>query len=78
METYKEVMAVKNDTRWASASIESNKKLYWVATDPITGIIKLSCNFRDILGHHLDDVREVWAHNSEAARIEYNALKAVS
>lgn len=76
MDTYKELMSVKNDSRWASAQPQQVvKKLYWVATDPVTGIMKVSCDFHDILGHSLDNVREVFAHNSEAARCEYNALR---
>lgn len=71
MQTYKELLSVKNDTRWVSA--EPAKKLYWVGTDPVTGIMKLSCDFHDILGHDLDNVREVWAQNSAAAGVEYNA-----
>lgn len=77
MDTYKELMAVKSDNRWASCQTtkESPKKLYWVATDPETGIMKASCDFHDILGHSLDNVREVFAHNTEAAKTEYNALR---
>jgi hypothetical protein len=76
MDTYKELMSVKNDSRWPSAQPkEVAKKLYWVATDPVTGIMKVSSDFHDILGHSLDNVREVFAHNSEAARCEYNALR---
>lgn len=73
MDTYKELMAVKNDTRWSSS--QPVKKLYWVATDPVTGVMKVSCDFRDILGHSFDNVREIFAHNSEAARVEYNSLR---
>lgn len=68
MTTYKELKAIKE-------SFDRVQALYWVATDPITGIMKVSCDFHDIMGHGLDNVREVWAHNSEAARIEYNALR---
>lgn len=73
MTTYKELKAIKESFDRVQAP---TKKLYWVATDPVTGIMKVSCNFRDIMGHGLDNVMEVWAHSSEAARIEYNALRA--
>jgi hypothetical protein len=75
MDTYKELMAVRNDNRWASERPKQPmKKLYWVATDPVTGIMKASPDFHDILGHSLDNVREVWAHSSEAAKLEYQTL----
>lgn len=73
MDTYKELMAVRNS--FDSVIPCGVKKLYWVATDPVTGIMKVSCDFHDILGHGLDNVREIWAHSSEAARLEYNALR---
>lgn len=74
MDTYKELKAVRDDSRWASAQT-IQKKLYWVGTDPITGIMKASCDFHDILGKGLDDTIEVWAHSSEAAKLEYQAIK---
>lgn len=73
MTTYKELKAIKES--FDRIEHTPTKKLYWVATDPVTGIMKLSCDFRDIMGHGLDNVHEVWAHNSEAARLEYNALR---
>lgn len=76
MDTYKELMAVRNDTRWTSEQPKQEvKKLYWIGTDEVTGIMKVSSDFRDILGHCLDNVQEVWAYNSDAARVEYNALR---
>lgn len=74
MDTYKELMAVKN-TSYATMIKPAVTKLYWVATDPITGIMKVSCDFHDILGHGLDNIHEIWSHSSEAARLEYNALR---
>lgn len=76
MTTYRERLALNNDSRWPSNQPKQPmKKLYWVATDQVTGIMKVSCDFRDILGHDMDNVREVWAYNSEAARCEYNSLR---
>ncbi len=54
---------------------EVTNKLYWVATDPETGIMKVSCDFRDIMGHFYDDIREIFTHSSESARLEYQATK---
>lgn len=73
METYKELKAVRDDSRWASQPIQ--KKLYWVGTDPDSGIMKASCDFHDILGKGLDDILEIWSHSSEAAKLEYQAIK---
>lgn len=71
MTTYKELLAIRNGN-WPSN--EPSKKVYYVGTDPVTGIMVVSCDFH-ILGHGLDNVETVLAHNSEAARIEYNALR---
>lgn len=68
-------MKIQNANKLKPSKNEISQKLYWVGTDPVTGIMKVSCDFRDIMGHSLDNVMEVWAHSSEAARIEYNALR---
>ena len=72
MTTYKELKAVKES--FDRMEKPAAKKVYYVGTDPVTGIMVVSCDFH-ILGHGLDNVEAVIAHNSDAARIEYNALR---
>lgn len=68
MDTYKELLSVKN---W-NMTTPSTKKVYWVGIDPVTGIMQVSCDVRDMRG--VQDVREVFAHSSESARLEYASL----
>lgn len=72
-QTYNEIKAAY---AWNTPVIvkEAQKKMYWVGTEYETGIMKVSCNFRDILGK-TENPMEVWAYNSEGARLEYNALR---
>ena len=70
-QTYNEIKAAYAWNGYATAT--PAKKCYWVGVDPVTGIMSVSCDIHDIVG--LEDVKEVFAHNSEAARLEYNSLR---
>ena len=60
--------------RMTTPTKEVLKKVYYVGIDPVTGIMVVDLDFH-ILGRGLDNVKPVLAHNSEAARLEYNSLR---
>lgn len=68
MDTYKEIKAA-----YAPRVSEETKKLYFVGVDAVTGVMVVTGAIQGIKG--LDDVKDIWARNSNDARSIYNSLR---